>query len=340
MSTLGNRPWGPWSTSKVGYPWFLGMHEYNPISWGGDSFRCIILIWLLSLGALVSSCITNRPLLSIELLISQLTLDSQNAIFDNKGILLGSIHAPSCGYLGIKRFILTGGSFLSIISATTYSRWPPSWILFPSIIWLTPQSTGPIFWWLIWGEWRKVSFNDQHCCSIKMATAPAILDLVPINYLTNVCVNWSDFLVAYWGWLEVGSCRWSVLPPIQDGSHLGFGSRPLSDERLSRLVRFFGAEGLCSLCDAAIFLNLFVVQSFLLHFRYDDGLVEVMGLYSSFHVAQLVVGVTEPYRFGQAKVVKVCKFCHCTYNTKMCGSTCVRFNEWNNTDVDSMISKH
>ncbi|XP_064627628.1 diacylglycerol kinase epsilon-like [Lineus longissimus] len=39
--------------------------------------------------------------------------------------------------------------------------------------------------------------------------------------------------------------------------------------------------------------------------RYDDGLVEVMGLYSSFHVAQLHVGLAEPYRFGQAKTVKI-----------------------------------
>jgi hypothetical protein len=41
-----------------------------------------------------------------------------------------------------------------------------------------------------------------------------------------------------------------VLLLIQDGSHLGFGFRQLSDERVSRLVRFFWAEGLFSLCDA------------------------------------------------------------------------------------------
>ncbi|XP_074648864.1 diacylglycerol kinase epsilon-like [Tubulanus polymorphus] len=38
---------------------------------------------------------------------------------------------------------------------------------------------------------------------------------------------------------------------------------------------------------------------------YDDGLVEVMGLYSSFHIAQLQVGLAEPLRFGQAKQVKI-----------------------------------
>jgi hypothetical protein len=29
--------------------------------------------------------------------------------------------------------------------------WQLSWIWFPSIIWRTPASTGPIFWWLIGG---------------------------------------------------------------------------------------------------------------------------------------------------------------------------------------------
>jgi len=38
---------------------------------------------------------------------------------------------------------------------------------------------------------------------------------------------------------------------------------------------------------------------------YDDGLVEVFALYSSFHIAQLQVGLAEPLRLGQAKVVKL-----------------------------------
>ena len=41
--------------------------------------------------------------------------------------------------------------------------------------------------------------------------------------------------------------------------------------------------------------------------RYDDGLVEVFALYSSFHIAQLQVGLAEPKRLGQAKTVKVRK---------------------------------
>ncbi|XP_077515147.1 diacylglycerol kinase epsilon isoform X2 [Amblyomma americanum] len=39
--------------------------------------------------------------------------------------------------------------------------------------------------------------------------------------------------------------------------------------------------------------------------RYDDGLLEVIGLYSSFHVAQLQVGISEPVRLGQAKEVRL-----------------------------------
>jgi len=39
--------------------------------------------------------------------------------------------------------------------------------------------------------------------------------------------------------------------------------------------------------------------------RYDDELLEVFGLYSSFHIAQLQVGLAEPYRIGQAKKVKI-----------------------------------
>ena len=42
--------------------------------------------------------------------------------------------------------------------------------------------------------------------------------------------------------------------------------------------------------------------------RYDDGLVEVMALYSSFHIAQLQVGLAEPLRLGQAKQVRVSSF--------------------------------
>lgn len=38
---------------------------------------------------------------------------------------------------------------------------------------------------------------------------------------------------------------------------------------------------------------------------YNDKLVEVVGLYSSFHIAQMMIGLSEPYRFGQAKSVKI-----------------------------------
>jgi hypothetical protein len=32
-----------------------------------------------------------------------------------------------------------------------------------------------------------------------MATMPANLDLVSIDFLTNALVDWFDFLVAHWG---------------------------------------------------------------------------------------------------------------------------------------------
>jgi diacylglycerol kinase (ATP) len=45
-------------------------------------------------------------------------------------------------------------------------------------------------------------------------------------------------------------------------------------------------------------------------FRIDDGLVEVFGIYSSFHIAQMQVGLADPYRIGQARRVKVnLKYC-------------------------------
>lgn len=39
--------------------------------------------------------------------------------------------------------------------------------------------------------------------------------------------------------------------------------------------------------------------------RYDDGLLEVMALYSSFHIAQLQVGMASPITLGQARNVKI-----------------------------------
>ncbi|XP_014663203.1 PREDICTED: diacylglycerol kinase epsilon-like isoform X2 [Priapulus caudatus] len=40
-------------------------------------------------------------------------------------------------------------------------------------------------------------------------------------------------------------------------------------------------------------------------YRTDDGLLEVLGIYSSFHIAQLQVGLSEPVLLGQAKTVKL-----------------------------------
>jgi hypothetical protein len=48
--------------------------------------------------------------------------------------------------------------------------------------------------WLIGDDWRKVPFDDHFCHSSKMATMAPIFDLVSIDFLTNVLVNWSDFV--------------------------------------------------------------------------------------------------------------------------------------------------
>lgn len=39
--------------------------------------------------------------------------------------------------------------------------------------------------------------------------------------------------------------------------------------------------------------------------KIDDGLVEVAAIYSSFHIAQLQVGLSRSHRIGQARQVKV-----------------------------------
>jgi hypothetical protein len=52
-----------------------------------------------------------------------------------------------------------------------------------------PESIDLISLWLFGGDWRKVSFNDQHHRSFKMVATTPIL-LVSIDYLTNAWVNW------------------------------------------------------------------------------------------------------------------------------------------------------
>ena len=51
-------------------------------------------------------------------------------------------------------------------------------------------------------------------------------------------------------------------------------------------------------------IRFLVAPFFLLH-SFNDGMLEVMGVYSSFHIAQLQVGLVDPIRLGQAKIVKV-----------------------------------
>ncbi|CAF1661953.1 unnamed protein product, partial [Didymodactylos carnosus] len=37
----------------------------------------------------------------------------------------------------------------------------------------------------------------------------------------------------------------------------------------------------------------------------NDGRIEVFGIYSSFHIAQMQVGLADPFRIGQAQHVKL-----------------------------------
>lgn len=38
----------------------------------------------------------------------------------------------------------------------------------------------------------------------------------------------------------------------------------------------------------------------------SDGVLEILGITSSFHIAQLQVGLNKPIRLGQGRTVKVC----------------------------------
>jgi hypothetical protein len=87
--------------------------------------------------------------------------------------------------------------------------------------------------------------------------------------IINVWVDWCDFSVAYWRWLEEGSFRCPAPPLIQHGrysSHLGFGYHWLSDERLRRLVRFFRG----SLGGSSIFTMLHFSLNLIFHTPTDN----------------------------------------------------------------------
>lgn len=38
---------------------------------------------------------------------------------------------------------------------------------------------------------------------------------------------------------------------------------------------------------------------------HQDGILEVVGIYSSFHIAQMQIGLSSPIRLGQARTVEV-----------------------------------
>lgn len=54
-------------------------------------------------------------------------------------------------------------------------------------------------------------------------------------------------------------------------------------------------------------------------YSFSDGYVEVFGIVSSFHIAQLQIGLTKPIKFGRAKHVKV-RFIFFTKNLLICSA--------------------
>ena len=52
------------------------------------------------------------------------------------------------------------------------------------------------------------------------------------------------------------------------------------------------------------FLTNFQINK-MIFIRFDDGMLEVFGVYSSFHIAQMQVSLSEPMRLGQARNVMV-----------------------------------
>jgi hypothetical protein len=100
------------------------------------------------------------------------------------------------------------------------------------------------------GPWNLITLVTQgtgddkyylvYTLHFVMITSAAHHWFPPINWRTPGSTG--PILLAYWEWLEEGSCRWPPPPLIQDGhhgNHLGFGFRRLSEELTSWLVRFF-----------------------------------------------------------------------------------------------------
>jgi hypothetical protein len=94
------------------------------------------------------------------------------------------------GSLGV-----TGGRFLSMTSVAAHPIWPlrqPSWIWFPSIIWWTPASTCPIFWWLIGGHQSSpcsTSSIHPHTTSHSGAYATSCVAIVN-EWMDQIMVCW------------------------------------------------------------------------------------------------------------------------------------------------------
>jgi hypothetical protein len=90
------------------------------------------------------------------------------------------------------------------------------------------EKSGPIFWWLIGVT------GGKFLSMITSATHPR-WRLRPPSWIWSPLIFWpmpgSTGLICWW--LEDGSFQWLLIQHGRYGSHLGFGFRRLSDERLS-----------------------------------------------------------------------------------------------------------
>lgn len=72
----------------------------------------------------------------------------------------------------------------------------------------------------------------------------------------------------------------------------------------SKIIENFELESF-DVCVNLLTCSISSIDSALLPQEIDDGKLEVVGLYSSFHIAQLQIGLSEPYYIGQGSEVKV-----------------------------------
>jgi hypothetical protein len=123
-----------------------------------------------------------------------------------------------------------------------------------------------------------------------MATTAAILDLVSVDYLTNACVDWSDFLVAHWGSSILESSPVPLLP------------KPIHPRTTSHSGAYATPRLLCSL--QVLRYPVHVVQE--IQIGSSNQLINITGRITSFHfgdisLSQRCLHSTAPHRIPATK---------------------------------------